>query len=232
MFSTLLQKTHSLALRFCQFLPERWRLPFQCWALRVITRHEREVFNLEKIGPCRGMAVDVGANFGLYSWHLSKHYDRVVAFEPNPQVASPLVQARLPNVELIAHGLSSQAGNAMLWIPVSKGITLAGWGSLERDNLPGAEDLLEVPTQLDTLDSHHFQDVGFIKIDVEGHELEVLRGSEQTIKKFRPHLVVEVQERHLDEARELLNLWKYREVTLSSLGGGGGSPQNLIFLPD
>jgi FkbM family methyltransferase len=232
MIAMFRQKIHSLLLRLCWILPAHWHLPLQCWVLRVVTRHEREAFNLKKIGPCRGMAVDAGANFGLYSWYLSKIYPRVVAFEPNPEAATPLLAARLSNVEVIHEGLSSQAGSAKLWIPMSKGVMMAGWGSLDRENLPGADKAIELSIQLCTLDSYQFQGVGFIKIDVEGHELEVLRGGEQTIKQCRPKLVVEVQECHLDEVRRLLHLWHYHEVTLASLGGGQGSAQNLIFLPD
>ena len=47
-----------------------------------------------------------------------------------------------------------------------------------------------------TLDSENIPNVGFIKIDVEGAEHEVLKGSRRTIKKFRPNLLVEIEERH------------------------------------
>ena len=38
--------------------------------------------------------------------------------------------------------------------------------------------------------------IGFIKIDVEGHEKEVINGSKNIIKKYKPNLLVEIEERH------------------------------------
>jgi len=52
---------------------------------------------------------------------------------------------------------------------------------------------LEVRTR--TLDSYGFDDVSFIKIDVEGHEMDVLAGSDRTIAQSRPNLLVEIEHR-------------------------------------
>jgi hypothetical protein len=46
--------------------------------------------------------------------------------------------------------------------------------------------------QVETLDSYCFQDVGFIKIDVEGYEKFVLEGAQQTIQRCRPTLQLEI----------------------------------------
>ena len=46
------------------------------------------------------------------------------------------------------------------------------------------------------LDEYEFSNVGFIKIDVEGHEHEVLEGAMRTIKKNMPNLLVEMEEKH------------------------------------
>ena len=39
-------------------------------------------------------------------------------------------------------------------------------------------------------------DVGFVKLDVEGHEMSVLKGMKETIKKFRPNFLIETEDRH------------------------------------
>jgi Methyltransferase FkbM domain len=46
------------------------------------------------------------------------------------------------------------------------------------------------------LDDLHLDDIGLVKIDVEGHELAVLRGAADTLRRNRPTIVVEAEERH------------------------------------
>ena len=50
--------------------------------------------------------------------------------------------------------------------------------------------------KLGDLDEYNFSDVNFIKIDVEGHEHEVIEGARETIKKFKPTMVIEMEEKH------------------------------------
>jgi FkbM family methyltransferase len=75
-----------------------------------------------------------------------------------------------------------------------------------------ARDDFEVAVR--TLDSFQFDDVGFMKIDVEGHELAVLRGASETIGSNRPNLLVEVEDRHKPNATAevfaLMNGHRYR----------------------
>lgn len=218
-----------LARRLALALPAQFHLP---WLTRLDQWKgvEPESRWLSRIGPCRGTAIDVGANYGLYSYALSRHYERVIAFEPNPQAAEPLKDWNSPKVQLIPVGLSASAGSATLFVPTTRGLELSGWGSLHPDNCPDAEQLTERIIELRTLDSFGFDDVGFIKIDAEGHELEVLQGGAETIKRHKPHLLIEVRSRE-PEVFQLLASWGYRVTTLLELTGVAGAPANYIFLP-
>jgi hypothetical protein len=64
------------------------------------------------------------------------------------------------------------------------------------------------------LDAFDLRDVSFIKIDVEGHELEVLRGARGTIKREAPNVLIEVEQRQLDHPMQtvfdLLEGWGFR----------------------
>jgi hypothetical protein len=54
-----------------------------------------------------------------------------------------------------------------------------------------------VEVDVRTLDEYDIRNVCFIKIDVEGHELDVLKGAARTIDRERPTLLVEIEQRHL-----------------------------------
>jgi FkbM family methyltransferase len=152
-------------------------------------RHgERELALLSEWVDNR-VAVDVGANNGVYAYHLSK-LTNVIAFEPNPQFRARL--SILPrNVRLENVALSDRDGAATLHIPLtSSGRQADGWGTLE--DVSNAISIT-VPTR--TLDSYNL-DPGFIKIDVEGHEESILNGALQTIRRSKPILLIECEERH------------------------------------
>ena len=74
------------------------------------------------------------------------------------------------------------------------------------------------------LDDQHLDNVGLIKIDVEGHELAVLHGAADTLTRNRPAVVVEAEERHhpnaVAEITELLTESATR-VTSTSVTLGG-----------
>lgn len=53
------------------------------------------------------------------------------------------------------------------------------------------------PVPVKCLDNYQFQNVSFIKIDVEGYEYEVISGARETIKTSKPILLVEIEQRHL-----------------------------------
>jgi hypothetical protein len=68
-------------------------------------------------------------------------------------------------------------------------------GTLEKRNAPFEKRVVHV----NTLDSYHFDDVDLIKIDVEGHELAVIEGAVDTILRCKPHLIIEIEQRHISK---------------------------------
>jgi FkbM family methyltransferase len=145
------------------------------------------------------VSVDIGANIGLYSNALLCHSDRCIAFEPLPPMVSLLKQAfrRHGNryiVEQVA--LSDAVGTASLRMPKGN----FGYSTIESENvLDGKVSTKTIVTyEVGTrrLDDYALENVGFIKIDVEGHELSVLTGGLETLKRCRPAVLVEIEERH------------------------------------
>lgn len=140
-------------------------------------------------------AIDVGANDGSYVHYLRRYARRVIAFEPMPSLARALRRKFRRGVVVESVALSDTAGIASLRVPVVDGVVVTGCSTVSpaaSATYPGHR-VIEVP--MDRLDSVYSGDVGFIKIDVEGHEQAVLDGAVETIRRCQPRLLVEVDER-------------------------------------
>ena len=170
-------------------------LPRQ-WVRWVIWRSPREAewSHLERIVP-RGMAsVDVGANIGIYTAELAKLTPMVHAFEPSPRLARLLRKSALPNVCVHQQAVSDKPGTATLRTPIHKDKFFASSLATIEDKVFDA--FTEETVSLAVLDNVISEPVGFIKIDVEGHELKVLNGALRIIETCRPIFLVECEERH------------------------------------
>jgi len=139
------------------------------------------------------ISLDVGANLGLFTYFLARYSKHVHAFEPNPLAFDILCSIADRNVTLHREALTDRTGEAELLVPRSP----KGWSnngaSLSRipDGLYGRVRV--AAARIDDLD---LCNIGFIKIDVEGHELSVLRGAEETLRRNRPNLFVENETTH------------------------------------
>ncbi len=162
---------------------------------------------MHRIGGPPGTIVDAGAHDGRLTLPLADlPGTRVLAFEPLPPAYARLCQAiaSLPpgRVTPRPEALSDQAGSVTLAVPRVGGAAQEEWASITKDYAaiqrddPRVEaiDRWTVPTL--TLDSLHLTDVTAIKIDVEGAEEEVLRGALDTLRRCRPVISVEIEERH------------------------------------
>ncbi|MGF1447363.1 MAG: FkbM family methyltransferase [Pikeienuella sp.] len=146
-------------------------------------------------------AVDVGANMGSYTLRLMSLCPKVYAFEPNADCADRLERFAGSRLIFSRAALSDRDGTAMLNAPVKDGVTLAALGTLEaigseKAGSGSAQETRSQEVALDRLDRLADRDIGFVKIDVEGHEVNVLKGGEALISKARPRVLVEIEERH------------------------------------
>ena len=151
------------------------------------------------------VSVDVGANKGYFTYWLQKYSRHVLAYEPDPHNLFYLRGAR-GNVTLRPCGLSDKPGEATFRVrklPVRQAwLRLLGLryrldhrGGTLAPGLPG-ESYQEYPVPILRLDDEVSEPVGFIKIDVEGHEMAVLQGARRVIAEHRPVLLIEIEERH------------------------------------
>ncbi|WIM14414.1 FkbM family methyltransferase [Enhydrobacter sp.] len=140
-------------------------------------------------------AIDVGANDGSYIHYLRRHVPRVIAFEPMPKFVQALRDKFPRGVAVEAVALSDRTGRIELRMPVVDGVAVEGCCTVSDHasaTYPGHVGF-EVP--MDRLDNVYRGDVGFIKIDVEGHEQAVLDGAIETVRRCRPRMLVEVLDR-------------------------------------
>lgn len=143
--------------------------------------------------------LDVGAAAGAYSVQMLPWVSRCVAFEPRRWQAEYLRQlARYANLPITVEevAVSNTQGQAVMRVPLKdQGLSTVEAGN----NLLGSDRQATIAFNVATrtLDSYRDSvDVGFIKIDVEGHESAVLQGAELILKKDRPRLLIEVENRH------------------------------------
>jgi FkbM family methyltransferase len=134
--------------------------------------------------------IDVGAHVGTWAQHFAQKCRSVHAFEPQHSTFARLREgaklAGLTNITCHEVALGSLRGEVDLHIVSSDG----GGSTLRpRPELPPAFRVERVKAA--QLDDYAFEDVGLIKIDVEGFEIEVLRGATKLLKEHRPHLLLE-----------------------------------------
>jgi hypothetical protein len=90
--------------------------------------------------------------------------------------------------------LSNKKGKFKFFIPSLNGELSPTLASLEKRDGNCEERIVDV----NTVDSYGFDDVDLIKIDVEGHEQFIILGAVETIKKTKPILMVEIEQRHIN----------------------------------
>lgn len=175
-------------------IPKKFKLMIIYNYLKIFKKLDDEMFYTLKMCKTRRLAIDIGANSGLYSYFYSKHFNEIKSFEPFKSASKNLVSSNIKNIDIHNVALSSKTESLILHVPILKdGSIIHSQASLKKDN----ENSLKVNVKCKTLDSYHFNDVDLIKIDVEGYEEEVLIGAIKTIKRYMPILQIELEERHL-----------------------------------
>jgi FkbM family methyltransferase len=144
-------------------------------------------------------SVDVGASVGQYTEQLAILTRHVYAFEPHPHLARLLRSFPPHRVTVEQRAVSNVSGRLVyLQVPIFDGRQGKGLASIEPRR--GSGKVREYPVETTTIDTLADRDIGFVKIDVEGHELSVLVGAQQLIARQRPTFLVEAEDRHRPRA--------------------------------
>jgi len=188
---------------------------------------------LRRYVPSNGVVVDVGANIGFFTMLFAEWVvpnGKVVAFEPE-RINFASLRRRVEN--------SKYSGN----IQVAKAAVAEFDGSVclnvnpyhpgdHRVSAAGGEQVQAVSID-NWVETHGFQIVSLIKIDVQGYELSVLKGAECTIDRFHPVLFLEIDPEALsqhDVTTTALVEWlygkSYKAYEITRLGVSG--PVDLV----
>jgi FkbM family methyltransferase len=198
--------------------PFRWRpSPSYCAHLykAIARQHHRELIPLLRdMIPVDGVVFDIGAHAGQFAKLFSRMVPsgQVWSFEPGSYARSILRVAlwwtACPNVSVVPMGLGSAPAVLSLNLPVKRKGSLgfglahlgppdARWSRIEREAVAVTTiDSFVAALAIDRLD--------FIKADIEGWELQMIKGGIETLRRFRPRLLLEMDADHLLRAGDTL----------------------------
>jgi FkbM family methyltransferase len=162
----------------------------------IVTPEERfwSALDLDKM-----TVYDIGAFHGLLTLFFARRAQTVISFEPNSRNRTRLLENlalnRIANVKVRANGVGSQRGMVtMAADPLMPGGASVDHGVVEQLSRSGVKTVVEdVPiVTLDEEIEAGLPAPNFIKIDVEGWELEVLRGARKSLELYKPALFLEM----------------------------------------
>lgn len=160
-------------------------------------------------------ALDIGANFGLYAYHMSRAVGpsgKVYSFEPIPFTARTfrLIQRALrfgENVELVNAGCGEKRGRVEFTVPVmDTGAISAGLVHMGRNDDRDGKDkranyaTKSVACDVVTVDEtvRATDDVALVKCDIEGADLFAMRGAQRTLERCKPTVIIEITPWYLE----------------------------------
>lgn len=162
------------------------------------------------------LIIDVGANIGNHSVFFGSILaNKVISIEPNPVVASILeenLEKNLINSLVISKGLSFEESKNRLNISYSK----ENLGMSKIDPNSSLQDSIEIElTSLDSLtEEYQLNKIDLIKIDIEGYEMNALKGAVKTLDQGSFDLLVEISDLNLKkDFDEFLSKYDYKAVT-------------------
>lgn len=142
----------------------------------------------------RGLAIDGGANVGLWTLELAKHFEQVMAFEP-VDFSYRALRERTEHVHTIypiRAALFDRRCQVTMQHPKKRQTSTAYYCEPAQE---GATETVDA-VAIDMMDMKGLE-LGLIKLDLEGAELRALEGAQRTLQEQRPVLIIEVVERQL-----------------------------------
>jgi FkbM family methyltransferase len=215
------------------------------WHVAFFGSYEPELRKIFRaILPAGGVAMDIGANVGWHTLLMARLVGdggRVYAAEPNTSVRKRLQENlglnRFGQVEVLPFAIANYKGTATFYGPEAKDAD-SGNGHVVTNDIVSDKRLMLVETRsLDEIVSDaQVERMDLIKIDVEGFEWPVLQGGQETIARFRPHIVFEYDAEYAarggGNARAILEFFGFHRYQLFAIGRAWAKAVELESWPD
>lgn len=167
---------------------------------------ELEILLLKEFLNRSSVFFDVGANIGIYSYYASKYLneENIYIFEPLSNYFLSLkkifIHSKLYNIALS----DKEANEAKIKVPIINSKNLYSRATLNLNYIENNEENAFLENiKVSTLDNFcnkmEIKKIDLIKIDVEGHEYNVIKGGKESLIKYRPILLIEIEQRHHKE---------------------------------
>jgi FkbM family methyltransferase len=159
--------------------------------------------------------LDIGAHTGTYTVTLSPYCNHVYSFEPQKMtyysLCGSVALSNITNVTCINYGLGSEEQIGVKTLNI---ISDDGGGSTLHNNNYNVLNTEEI--EIKTLDSFNIDNIGFIKIDVEDNELQVLEFAQTTLKNSNYPKILFEMNNYKTELIEFLKGLKYNIININN----------------
>lgn len=158
---------------------------------------EPELLYIHQILKDDSVFVDIGTNKGIYLCQAEKviKSGKIFGFEPNSSLVN-YIKPLFPKIQLFPLAVSSSTGTSVLHIPKKANGLQDTRASLE----DMGDEVEKVEIQTITLDDWAKQEqvskIDVVKIDVEGHEFDTIKGCKTILETIKPIIIIEIELRH------------------------------------
>lgn len=174
---------------------------------------------IEKVNRFR-TALDLGANVGMMSYRMVKQFAFVHAFEPlfHEHVVK---NVRSNNIQVHPYAVGAEEKTETMRVGMyhSGGSNIVGDTIMDRRSAERNISQTYQDVQVKTVDSYQFNNVDFIKIDVEEYEWYVLQGAAETIETYKPVVLIELKRynKHYNKILNFFNNYQYKREIVGEL---------------
>ena len=144
--------------------------------------------------------IDVGANIGNHTLYFRNIFKKIYSFEPHPKTYKLLKfnTEDFPNIKTYNFGLSNEKKQLKTTLKATKNV---GGEGFKEEQKQGDDIFFE---RFDDL--HNFENkIGFIKIDVEGNEFDVLKSMKKNLENNTPIISLEFSMKNFDNNNEIIS---------------------------
>ena len=150
--------------------------------------------------PKDSIFIDIGANIGLFSLYVAKQRPdvEILSFEPDTITRNCLNNSvtdnQFTNISIFSEAIGNHEGTHKLYKEISND---GGHTLVPNDSTSNLYEEIEVKRLRSILTEEQIQNIGCVKIDVEGAELEVVKGSLDILSEFTPFILIEVLNKNI-----------------------------------